>query len=177
MTREAEINADDAAFEGTTPSVHPDASVSPAATLVGDVTIEAGVSVWPGAVLRGDMEPVVVGSGTHVEDNVTVHMSQLGTEIMVGHGVVIDAATVGDGCLLGNNAAINRGTTIGDRCIVAAGAVIPDGRELPPESFVRGVPATVDPLVDSPIDAEGIFEYYSADIYTNLVERYDGLFE
>jgi carbonic anhydrase/acetyltransferase-like protein (isoleucine patch superfamily) len=164
-------------FEDTTPTIDPEASVSPAATLIGDVTVQAGASVWPGAVLRGDMNSVYVGPDTHVEDNVTVHMSKIGTRVMVGHGVVIDAATIGDQCLLGNNAAINRGVTVGERSIVAAGAVVPDGREVPPESFVRGIPATVEPLSETSINADRVFKRYSPAVYDDLVSRYDDLFE
>ena len=164
------------AFDGTAPSVHPDADVSPAATLVGDVRLAADVSVWPGAVLRGDMEPVRVGAGTHVEDNVTVHMSAVGSQVMVGHGVVLDVATVGDRCLIGNNASVNRGATVGERSIVAAGAVVTDGQEVPAESLARGVPATVEPLSESPVDADRVFEDYSPAVYDDLVARHGDLF-
>jgi len=163
------------AFEGVAPTVHPDAHVSPGATLVGDVTLEAGVSVWPGAVLRGDMDPVRVRSGAHVEDNVTVHMSEVGSGVMVGHGVVLDVATVGDRCLIGNNASVNRGATVGERSIVAAGAVVPDGREVPANSLARGVPATVEPLSESPVDADRVFEDYSPGVYDDLVSRHEEL--
>lgn len=164
-------------FEGADPEVHPDASVSEVATLIGDVTIAPGASVWPGAVLRGDMGPVNVGADSHVEDNCTVHMSTVGERVMVGHGVVLDVAGVGDQVLVGSNSTINREAHIGERSIVAAGAVVPDRREIPPESFVRGVPATVTPLAETDMDADAIFDFYSPDVYADLVSRHGSVFE
>jgi carbonic anhydrase/acetyltransferase-like protein (isoleucine patch superfamily) len=164
-------------FEGSDPDVDPEASVSDAATLVGDVTIGPDASVWPGAVLRGDMGPVEIGAGTHVEDNCVVHMSTVGERVMVGHSVVLDVATVGDRTLVASNSTINREAKIGERSIVAAGAVVPDQREIPPESFVRGVPATVTPLAETDMDPDAIFDFYSPDVYDDLVERHGDLFE
>lgn len=83
-------------IEDASPDVHPDSSVSEAATLVGDVTVGPEASVWPGAVLRGDMGPVDIGTGTHVEDNCVVHISSVGERVMVGRSVVLDVAEIAD---------------------------------------------------------------------------------
>lgn len=164
-------------FEDNSPDVHSDANISETATLVGDVTVEADASVWPGTVLRGDMGPVTIGASSHIEDNCVVHMSDVGENVMIGHSAVLDVAMIGDRTLIASNSTINRETTIGERSIVAAGAVVPDQRDVPPESFVRGVPATVTPLAEMEMDAEEIFDFYSPDVYQDLVARHDDLFE
>lgn len=165
-------------FDGTNPEVHPEAHVSKEATLIGDVRLAAGSSVWPGTVCRADADlSLIVGRNTHIEDNCTVHVSELGDRILVGHNVVLDAATVGDGCLIGNGSVLNQSVRIGDGCIIAAGTVVPDGAEIPPDSFVRGVPADSIPLEEASIDHESVFEMYSTAVYDDLTKKYEDLFE
>lgn len=164
------------AFEGTEPDIHDDARVSREATVVGDVTVGADASVWPGAVLRGDVGPVRVGEGSHVGDNAVLHESVVGDTVMVGHGAILNDATVEDGSLIGFNATVNSGVTVGEHSIVAAGSVIPEDYRIPPESFVRGVPATVTPLAQTDIDPEETFDEYSSGAYTNLAHRHEDLF-
>ncbi|MCO8253983.1 gamma carbonic anhydrase family protein [Haladaptatus sp. AB618] len=164
-------------FEGGEPSIHEEAHVCREATLVGDVTVEADASVWPGAVLRGDAAPVRIGQESHIGDNAVLHASTVGDRVMVGHGAVLNEATIGDGSLVGFNATINTGVHVGERSIVAAGTVTLEEADIPPESFVRGVPAQVTPLSETTIDAADIFESYSSGEYTGLAERHEGLFE
>ncbi|EMA35391.1 gamma carbonic anhydrase family protein [Halobiforma nitratireducens] len=165
------------AFEESRPDVHEDASVSREAVVVGDVTVEADASVWPGVVLRGDIAPVRLGREAHVGDNATLHASVLGDRVMVGHGAVLNEAVAEEGVLIGFNATVNTDATIGAGSIVAAGTVVPDGYEVPPESFVRGVPAETTPLEETGIDPEAVFEEYSSGEYTNLAKRHDELFD
>jgi carbonic anhydrase/acetyltransferase-like protein (isoleucine patch superfamily) len=165
------------AFEGVEPEVDAAAHVSREAVLVGDVRVDAGASVWPGAVLRGDIDPVVVGEHSHVGDNATIHASVLGERVMIGHGAVLNDATVEDGALVGFNASINSHVTIGAGSIVASGTTVPEGYEIPETSFVRGVPAEVTPLSETTIDPEVIFEEHSSGAYPNLAERHEALFE
>ncbi|WP_458206905.1 gamma carbonic anhydrase family protein [Haladaptatus sp. NG-SE-30] len=164
-------------FEGVEPSIHDDAHVSRTSTLVGDVQVEADVSIWPGAVLRGDVAPVRVGRESHIGDNAVIHASVVGDRVMVGHGAVLNDAAVGDGALVGFNATINSDVRVGERSIVAAGTVTPEAFEIPPESFVRGVPARAMALSETTIDTEEIFESYSSGAYTDLATRHDELFE
>ncbi|WP_458186063.1 gamma carbonic anhydrase family protein [Haladaptatus sp. NG-WS-4] len=164
-------------FEGEEPSVHEDAHVSRATTLVGDVRIEADASVWPGAVLRGDVAPVRVGVESHVGDNATIHASVVGDRVMVGHGAVVNDAEIGDGTLVGFNATVNSDVRVGEQSIVAAGTVTPEAFTIPPESFVRGVPAQVTPIAETAIDPDETFEAYSSGAYTDLAERHDDLFD
>jgi carbonic anhydrase/acetyltransferase-like protein (isoleucine patch superfamily) len=164
-------------YEGATPEVHESAAVCAEATLVGAVSVGAESSVWPGAVLRGDVEPVVVGANTHVEENTMLHGATVGDRVMVGHGAVVDTgATVGDGSLVGSNATVNNGVDIGERSIVASGAVVPDGSTVPPSSFARGVPATVSSFEESGVDGEAILGFYSPDTYRELVAGHGDLF-
>ena len=165
------------AFEGTSPKTDENARVSHESTLVGDVRIEANASVWPGAVLRGDVGPVIIGERSHVGDNATIHASVIGERVMIGHGAVLNDATVENGALVGFNATINSHVTVGAGSIVASGTTVPEGYEIPPESFVRRVPAEVTPLSETTIDPETIFEEHSSGSYTNLAERHEELFE
>src|SRR6266704_4173232 len=92
--------------------------VAPSAVIVGDVTIEDGASIWHGAVLRGDLDAIVVGRDANVQDNVVVHVdrgmqARIGARVTVGHSAVVHGCTVGEDCLIGMNATINSGAVIG----------------------------------------------------------------
>lgn len=165
------------AFDGEAPTIEEGAYVSREATLVGDVLVEPDASVWPGVVLRGDVDRVRVGVESHVGDNATVHASSLGDRVMIGHGAVLNDATVEDGALVGFNATINSRVEVGTSSIVASGTVVPEDYEIPPESFVRGVPARTSSLEEMDVDPEEIFEEHSSGAYTNLAARHDDLFE
>lgn len=164
-------------FDGSEPAIHEDAHVSRESTLIGDVTVEADASVWPGVVLRGDVGPVRIGRSAHVGDNATLHASSVGERVMCGHGAVLNDAVVDDGSLVGFNATLNSGVSVGSECIVASGTVVPDGYDIPDRSFVRGVPASVTPLSETTIDPGEIFEEFSSGAYTDLAERHGALFE
>jgi carbonic anhydrase/acetyltransferase-like protein (isoleucine patch superfamily) len=134
-------------FEGHVPSVDPTAFIAPTATLVGRVTVEAGASVWYGAVLRGDFGAVYVRAGANVQDNSVLHAGQSPVEIgpgaTVGHNCVVHGAELGEESLVANGSVVLDGARIGARSLVAAGSVVPAGREIPEESLAMGVPATV----------------------------------
>ena len=164
------------AFEGAEPDVHGYAHVSTEATLVGDVTVGPNANVWPGAVLRGDVGPVEVGRESAIGDNAVVHASLVGERALVGHGATLNDATVEDGALVGFNSTVSD-ATIGSGSIVAMGTVVPPGYDVPPESFVRGMPASVTPLSETEIDPESVFEAFSSGDYANLAERHEDLFD
>ncbi len=133
-------------FNGKTPRVHPTAFVSEAAYVVGDVEIGSYSSVWPGAVVRGDVGRITIGGHTNIQDGSVVHAdadATLGDYVTVGHGVVCHAGRVGDYSLLGSGCVVNDGAVIGDHCIVAAGAVVLEGKQVPPGSVAAGAPAEV----------------------------------
>jgi carbonic anhydrase/acetyltransferase-like protein (isoleucine patch superfamily) len=133
-------------FEGKRPSVHPDAFVAPTATLIGDVTVEKGASIWYGAVLRADICTIVVREGANVQDNSVLHAAPgetlvIGREATVGHGCVVHCAEVGEHSLIGNGSTLLDGARVGSRTLVAAGSVVTPGTELPEGMVVSGIPA------------------------------------
>ena len=163
-------------FQGDGPDVHGDATVSRESTLVGDVTVEADVTVWPGVVLRGDVGPVRLGTGSAIGDNAVLHASTVQREGMVGHGAVLNESAVERGAMVGFNATVSD-ARVGARSIVAMGTVVPSGYEIPPDSFARGTPARVTPLSETDIDRDGVFEQFASGEYAHLVDGHDDLFE
>ncbi|WEF22711.1 gamma carbonic anhydrase family protein [Microbacterium maritypicum] len=132
----------------TTPSIDATAFVADGARIVGDVSLAAGCSVWYNAVLRGDSAGIVIGPGSNVQDNVSVHVDAghpvvIGSKVSVGHNAVVHGCTIGDGTLVGMGSVILSGAVIGDGCLIAGGAVVLGGTEIPPGSLVAGVPAKV----------------------------------
>lgn len=131
-----------------TPQIAESAWVAPTATLAGSVTIGEGASVWFGASLRADNEPITIGPRSNVQDNCAFHVDQgcpvsLGEGVSVGHGAIVHGATVGNHVLIGMGAIVMNRSVIGDETLVAAGALITEGMEIPPRSLVAGVPAKV----------------------------------
>ena len=130
------------------PVVHEGAWTAPNATLVGDVHLTSGVSVWYGAVLRGDGASIRIGQGTNIQDNCVVHVDPgfpvtVGKGVSVGHGAVLHGCTVADDVLIGMNATVLNGAHVGAGSLIAAGALITEGAEIPEGSLVAGVPGKV----------------------------------
>jgi carbonic anhydrase/acetyltransferase-like protein (isoleucine patch superfamily) len=135
-------------YEGQSPEIDPTAWIAPTATVIGRVHLAAGASAFYGAVLRGDTDPIVVGEGSNLQDNVVVHTDRgkpatIGRGVSVGHGAVLHGCTVDDDCLIGMNATVLNGAVIGTGSLVAAGALVLEGTVVPPGSLVAGVPAKV----------------------------------
>ncbi|MBB6627701.1 gamma carbonic anhydrase family protein [Nocardioides sp. KIGAM211] len=132
-------------FEGKRPVVHPDAFVAPTATLIGDVTVEAGASIWYGAVLRADICTIVVRAGSNIQDNSVLHAGPgdtltVGPDATVGHGCVVHCAEVGEKALVGNGSTLLDHAKVGAGTLVAAGSVLTPGTELPPGVVAAGIP-------------------------------------
>ena len=118
--------------------------LAPNATVVGDVTLDADVNIWYGAVLRGDNGPIRVGSGTNIQDNAVVHdATVIGSHCTVGHGAIIHGCTVGDHCLIGMGAIILSGAVLEEDCLVGAGALVTGKTHAPAGSMLLGNPAKV----------------------------------
>jgi carbonic anhydrase/acetyltransferase-like protein (isoleucine patch superfamily) len=120
---------------------------------MGDVTIGEDASIWYGAVLRGDMAPIVIGSQSNIQDGTIVHVDQgvpcsVGRRVGVGHRAILHGCTVADDCLIGMGSVLLNGVTIGRGSVVAAGAVVPEGMQIPPGSLVMGVPGRIVRPVD-----------------------------
>ncbi|GAB2959886.1 gamma carbonic anhydrase family protein [Streptomyces heilongjiangensis] len=147
-------------FGGKKPDVEDAAFVSPTSAVIGDVTLRAGASVWYGAVLRAEFEPIVVGAGSNVQDNCTLHVDpgfpiSIGERVSIGHNAVVHGATIEDDCLIGLGATVLNGAVIGAGSLVAAQALVPQGMRVPPGSLVAGVPAKVKrPLTEE--EREGV---------------------
>ena len=122
--------------------------VHESATLIGDVTLGEDVSIWPGAVLRGDRASIRVGARTNVQDGSVIHCDpgypcEIGRGVTIGHRAVIHGCTIEDGALIGIGAIVLNGAVVGAGSLVAAGAVIREGTKVPRDSLVVGVPAKV----------------------------------
>jgi carbonic anhydrase/acetyltransferase-like protein (isoleucine patch superfamily) len=135
-------------FGGKTPVVAEDAFIAPTAVLIGDVTVEAGASVWFGAVLRGDNSAIVIGAGSNVQDNCVIHCADelptiVGSNVTVGHMAMLEGCVIGDGALIGMGAVVLQRAQVGARSLVAAGAVVGEGSEIPEGVLAAGVPARV----------------------------------
>ena len=133
---------------GRTPQISDEAWVAPGATIVGEVTLEPGASVWYGAVVRADNAPIVIGRDSNLQDNVSAHVDPafpltVGARVSVGHNAVLHGCTIEDDVLIGMSATVMNGARVGAGSLVAAGAVVTQGAVIPPRSLVAGVPAKV----------------------------------
>jgi carbonic anhydrase/acetyltransferase-like protein (isoleucine patch superfamily) len=128
--------------------------VAPTATLIGDVTIEDGASVWFGCVLRGDVSPIVIGKRTNIQDNTVIHGEDgcptiIGEDVTVGHSAIIHAATIGDRVLVGMGATLLSRCRIGPDTIIGARALVTQETEIEGGTLVLGMPAkAVRPLTE-----------------------------
>ena len=134
------------------PRIDAAAWVAPTAVVIGDVRLAAGASLWPAAVARGDVCPIVVGEGSNVQDGAVLHGDPgqpvtIGADVTIGHRAVVHGATLEDGCLIGIGAIVLNGVTVGAGALVAAGAVVT--RNVPAGALVMGAPAVVKRQLDA----------------------------
>ncbi len=131
------------------PSVHPDAFVHPDATIIGDVVIGAGSTVWPRAVLRGDYGRILVGERTSIQDGAVIHVpggpmdTVIGNECVVGHLVHMEGCTIEDRCLIGSGSIVLPRATVRRGAVVGANAVVTNDTEVPTGAMALGVPARI----------------------------------
>jgi len=142
-----------ARFLSASPRIHPTAFLAPGSTVVGDVTIGEEASIWFQAVLRGDINRIVFGPRSNVQDGAIVHLADefgttVGELVTVGHKAILHACTVGDEVLVGMGAVVLDGAEIGARSIIGAGALVTGGKKIPPGSLVLGSPAKVVRALD-----------------------------
>jgi len=136
-------------FEDKHPQLGRDVYISESANVIGDVTLGDNVNIWFGAVIRGDMNFIRVGSCSNVQDNAVVHVTtavsptHIGTGVTVGHGAIIHGCTIEDNCMIGMGATIMDNALIGTCSLVGAGSLIPPNMQIPPKSLVVGVPGKV----------------------------------
>lgn len=134
-------------FEGDRPKIHPTAFVHDTAQVIGRVTLAEGSSVWPGCVLRGDIDRIAIGAGSNVQDLTVIHTREghptlVGKGVTVGHRAILHGCRIGDRTLIGMGAIIME-ARVGARCLIGAGALITAGMDIPAGSLVLGSPAKV----------------------------------
>jgi gamma-carbonic anhydrase len=135
-------------YLGRKPKLGKGVYLAPGAVVLGDVTLGDYSSVWCNAVLRGDINRIVVGRRTNIQDNAVLHLADdlpciLGNDVTVGHAAIVHACTVGDQVLIGMGSVILDGAVIGKQSLVGAGALVTPGTRIPPSSLVLGSPARV----------------------------------
>ncbi len=159
--------------------IHPTAFVAPNATIIGDVRLEAEANIWFGVVLRGDVDRIVIGQGSNVQDNCVIHCDAgyptlIGRNVVIGHGAVVHGCVVEDGALIGINATVLSGARIGEGAMVAAGALVPPGAVIPPRTLYKGTPARFARPV-RPHELQAILD--NARRYRERARRYKAFFE
>jgi carbonic anhydrase/acetyltransferase-like protein (isoleucine patch superfamily) len=128
------------------PTIDASAYVAAEATLIGEVILEKNSSVWSGAVIRGDNEPIRIGAGTNVQEGAVLHADPgfpltIEANVTVGHQAMLHGCTVGEGSLIGIHAVVLNGAVIGRNCLVGAGALVTEGKSFPDNSLIVGAPA------------------------------------
>ncbi len=128
------------------PIVEDDVFIADSAQVIGKVQLCKNSSIWPGAVLRGDLSPIHVGVGSNIQDNAVIHTEDvidcvIGDNVTVGHGAILHSCTVEEGALIGMGAIVLNGAHIGKDAIVGAGALVPEGKTVPDRALVVGCPA------------------------------------
>lgn len=144
------------------------------ARVTGEVELGDGASVWPSAVIRGDVAKVTVGNRTNVQDNATVHCDSghpntIGPSVTIGHNAVVHGRSIGEGSLIGMHATVLGATLIGKRCLIAAGALVPPGLDVPDDHVVMGVPGKIIRETNA---EEKAYLAWLAEHYVNLSKRY-----
>ncbi|GAA4677452.1 gamma carbonic anhydrase family protein [Gordonia humi] len=156
--------------------IHPDA------TVIGDVTLGDGVSVWPGAVLRGDYGTITIGARTNIQDGTVIHCTfteptVIGAGCVVGHNAHIEGAEIGDECLIASGSVVLNGSTVGAGSIIGAGAVLAYKSTVPERSMALGVPAKVRAgyvVPDGHLASNTDLYYNNAQYYRENLRRIDG---
>jgi carbonic anhydrase/acetyltransferase-like protein (isoleucine patch superfamily) len=135
-------------FRGFAPQIPASTFVADTASVIGRVILGENTSVWPGAVIRADSEPITIGDGSNVQDNAVLHVDPgvpmtIGRNVTVGHQVMLHGCTIGDGSLIGIQAIVLNHAVIGESSLVAAGSIVTERKSYPPRSLIMGAPAKV----------------------------------
>lgn len=152
------------------PQVGEQVYIAPGAHVIGDVTLQANVSVWFNAVIRGDCDSIVIGEKTNIQDGSVLHTDhgvklQVGNGVTIGHKVMLHGCTIGDYSLIGINAVVLNGARIGKYCVIGANTLITENMEIPDYSLVVGSPGKVIKTLDK--DVEKMLEQSAAHYVEN----------
>ncbi|MGA3068245.1 MAG: gamma carbonic anhydrase family protein [Tepidisphaeraceae bacterium] len=149
-------------------------------TIVGDVRIGADSSIWFGAVIRGDVAPIRIGTRVNIQDNAVVHCdtavpNTIEDDVTVGHGAIVHGKHVGSGSLIGMGATLLSRTVVGRQCLIAAGALVPPDLNVPDRMLVLGVPGKIV----RPVSEEELrYMQWLTQTYRELAQKYaDGMFD
>jgi len=159
-------------IRGRRPEMHAESWVAPNASLIGQVVLAARASVWYGATLRAEAEPIEIGFGTNIQDGVTIHVDaefpvSVGAGVSVGHNAVLHGCVIEDDALIGMGAVSLNGARIGEGSLIAASALVPQGIGVTSRSLVTGVPGSVRRELS---DAEIANNRHNAQVYQRLIE-------
>lgn len=162
------------ALDGRSPVLAPDSWIAPSASVIGNVELKTGASVWFGATVRGDRDPIVVGEDTNIQDGLVLHTDDgepltVGRGVTVGHMVMLHGCTIGDHSLIGIGSVLLNGVVIGNNCIVGARTLLTEGKVIPDNSLVVGSPGKV---VRQVTPEEARFLAWSAAHYVENWKRY-----
>lgn len=163
-------------YKTFSPQIDPSAWIHGSATLIGDVRLAAGCSVWPGVVLRGDQGAISVGEGSNLQDGTIAHSTggfsttTVGARCTVGHRVLLHGCTVEDDCLIGMGAILLDNCVIGAGSIIGAGALVAKGKVIPPRSLVLGIPGKIVRTISDDEFVEHVQHGYLE--YQRLAEEY-----
>jgi len=166
-------------YRGKAPVIDPTVFLALMAAVIGDVTIGAGSSVWFGAVVRGDFQPITIGQNTNIQDNATIHVMRdvpvhIGNNVLIGHNAVVHCSRVGDNTLIGMGSIVMGYSEIGENVVIGAGTFLPQHKKIPSNSLVFGNPAQiVRALRDDEIEAL----QEAAENYANLGVEYKRIVE
>ncbi|MBS6360759.1 gamma carbonic anhydrase family protein [Burkholderia sp.] len=132
----------------TAPTIHESVFVADTAAIIGKVVLDENASVWFGATIRGDNEPITVGAGSNVQEGAVLHTDPgypltIAENVTIGHQAMLHGCTIGEGSLIGIQAVVLNGAVIGRNCLVGAGAVVTEGKTFPDNSLILGAPAKV----------------------------------
>jgi len=167
-------------FNGKTPRISESVFVSESACIIGDVEIGENSSIWPGAVIRGDLGKITIGSNCAIEDNCVIHSGSPSMEdsisdlviwdnVHIGHGAVLNCRRIGSHVLVGINATILHDVDIGDFCIIGAATMVGQGMKIPDRSLVVGVPGKIKGNITS---KQLYWLEQAPNVYVKLAERY-----
>ena len=162
------------------PEIHPQAYIHPEATVIGQVSVGAGSTVWPGAVLRGDYGRITVGQATSIQDGAVIHATEeletvIGSRCVVGHIAHLEGCVVEDDCLVGSGSVVLHRVVVRSGALVAAGAVVSPGTEVPARAMALGVPAKLRLDVVAPGSFADAVSRYTAngERYAKQLRRID----
>ena len=167
-------------YRGTMPVIDPTAFIAPTAAVIGDVTVGAGSSIWFGAVVRGDFQPITIGRNTNIQENATIHVMRdvpvrIGDNVLVGHNAVVHCSRIGDNTLIGMGSIVMGYSEIGENVVIGAGTFLPQHKRIPSNSLVFGNPAQIvralrDDEIEALRDAAGNYADLGAE-YKRIIEE------